>query len=56
MNQQNLQLANDIDLESFVSLKSVSEFIEHLKQCGAFKEHFDLAKEFETFKFDWLTS
>ncbi len=55
MTEHNLQLANDIDLYSFVSLKSVSEFIGYLKQCDAFKEHFDLAKEFETFKFDWLT-
>jgi hypothetical protein len=55
MTEQNLQLANDIDLDSFVSIKSVSEFIEHLKRCVVSKEHFDLAKEFETFNFDWLT-
>lgn len=55
MTEQSPQLANDIDLDSFVSLKSVSEFIGYLKQCDAFKEHFDLAKEFNQFNFDWLT-
>lgn len=54
MNEHNLPLANDIDLDSFVSIKSVSDFVDHLKQCNAFKEHFDPAKEFETFNFDWL--
>lgn len=47
--------ASDIDLDSFVSLESVHEFIEHLKRSDAFKEHFDVAKEFEAFEFDWLT-
>jgi hypothetical protein len=53
MTEYNLQ-ANDIDLESFVSIKSVVEFIEHLNKCNAFNEHFDPAKELQTFSFDWL--
>ena len=45
----------EIDIDSYVSIKSVHEFIEHLKRSDAFKEHFDVAKKFEAFEFDWLT-
>ncbi len=55
MTEQSPQLANDIDLDSFVSIKSVYEFTQHLKIRDAFKEHFDATKEFEAFEFDWLT-
>ena len=55
MIEHNLQNELEIDLDSFVSIKSVFEFIEHLKQCGSFKERFNPAKEFEAFEFDWLT-